>query len=123
MKGIDKGKAFERLIANKFTEALGIECKRELAQSRGGSEGPDIGVPNWWIECKHRDHVDVKKSLIQAGNDASGTNRRPAVVYRVTGARSIRVALYDPAWCAIVEMDLDPFLAHLGRNSVTSNSK
>ena len=62
-----KGASFEREVAAAFRAAGFTDARRGLSQTRDGSEVPDVeGVPELWIECKHRIHCNVQAALKQA---------------------------------------------------------
>ncbi len=50
----NKGASFEREIATRIHEHLGVEVKRDLEQYRQRDRGDLIGLSGWTIECKRR---------------------------------------------------------------------
>ncbi len=86
-----KGCSFEREIANLLTERLGQSVKRNLSQSRGGAtEGSDITVGPFSIECKRRSKIAIYDWLQQAQRDAKPGNT-PIVVARADGRRAVAI--------------------------------
>lgn len=89
-----KGASFERLVV-KLLEKAGIECRRNLAQTRGArQDGCDIEGTDWWIECTHGASCASWGALIAKHSRASAeADRRPVVViYRRTGSRDVMAA-------------------------------
>lgn len=85
-----KGADFEREICTLLTDALGTVVKRNLAQTRGGAtEGSDITIGPFSIECKRRASIAVYEWLDQAQRDANG--KLPIVVARADGRRAIAI--------------------------------
>lgn len=92
-----KGASFEREVCAMLSDHLGTIVKRNLAQTRGGAtEGSDITVGRFSIECKRRASIAVYEWLDQANRDAAG--KTPLVVARADGRRSV------------VIMDLEAFI-------------
>ncbi len=93
-----KGKRWELDVVHRFrAEMPGLEIRRG-AQSRGGSEAPDVDVPGLWVECKHGQKVNHRAALAQAIRDAAGT-RMPVAICK------------DDRSEPIVILRLDDFLA------------
>ena len=113
-----KGATFERLIANKIAARTALDVHRGLGQARSGKVVPDVDLPGYWIECKHRNIVDPAAALEQARRDAHGTSRIPVAIWRSTGARGIYVTAYVAALDvagvtlgdAIVTVPFEPWL-------------
>jgi len=80
MNSRNKGASYEREIANRFAEYLGVEVKRNLDQSRDG--GSDISLPPYLIECKRRARIIVYEWIEQAAKAADNKNMVPIVVCR-----------------------------------------
>ena len=108
MGSVHKGKAFERLVAARCREVLG-EGRRGIGQARSASEVPDVEITGWWVECKHRVHVQVRAALEQAvtaeaAARAAGAAPRRAVAITRDNGRPILATLH-----------LDDFLGLLAR--------
>ena len=89
-----KGATFEREVCALIADHLGITVKRNLAQTRGGAtEGSDITLGRFSIECKRRARISVYEWLDQAQRDA-GT-KTPIVVARADGRRSIAILDFE----------------------------
>lgn len=79
-RSVEKGKAYERKIVN-VLKAAGIECERNVAQSRSAKrEGCDIEGTPWWIELTHAKAADPVAKWEQALADAGEADRRPILV-------------------------------------------
>lgn len=130
-----KGAEYERRIARLFREAF-PDAKRELSQTRSGSEGADVANVPWWVECKHhKGRVDVDAAYAQAfeaRNASPGVSRKLpiVVVWRISGTRTDYATLslgdlsercmkafwsdYSPGVSdPLVTLELDAFLALL----------
>lgn len=132
---VEKGKAYERKIVN-VLKAAGIDCKRNVAQSRSAKrEGCDIEGTPWWIELTHSKAADPVAKWEQAEVDqADGGDVRPIlVIWRRDGFRgdlatmSIHAAIdlngasygdqlqgHDSAW-PLVTMALDDVVVMMGK--------
>lgn len=68
----NKGATFERLIAFRFRECIGLDSedakniRRGLGQARGAGEIADVPVPHLWNECKHHAKAYPVKAHAQA---------------------------------------------------------
>jgi hypothetical protein len=78
-----KGARWERELARKFQDALGIEAKRGLSQARGGGkEEPDLVLPlPLQGEAKAEKKPNPREALKQAKNDAS-TGKIPCAIIK-----------------------------------------
>lgn len=86
----DKGQVFEREICALLSDHLGTVVKRNLAQTRGGAtEGSDITIGRFSIECKRRARISIYDWLDQAARDAG--DKVPVVVARGDGRRAIAI--------------------------------
>lgn len=65
-----KGKSFERSIANEF-KAVYPATKRTLTQQRDSGEAPDIDAPGLWVEAKFHRKVPIRKAFEQAVDEVS----------------------------------------------------
>ncbi len=84
-----KGHAWERDVARRFRERLGLsaeQVKRGLSQPRGGTgEEPDVVLPDslpWWVECKVGARVNPVGAMQQArdGIAQAKSSRRPLAI-------------------------------------------
>lgn len=94
-----KGAAFERDIAKRLFDELGIRFERDLDQYRKGHRGDLIAVdcPNWpyLIECKKtKDFQQTCKSewWVQACGAAEVAGKIPVVIW-ATDRRPVRVGM------------------------------
>ena len=75
LSSLEKGKRFECDVAATFRAAGFPNARRGLGQARGGAEAADVvGIPGYWIECKHGARPSVKPvdALRQAEGNANG---------------------------------------------------
>lgn len=79
-----KGANFERLLAKKLSDALGIEFKRGLGQTRkGGAEIADVvsdELTGIHIEAKRHIRCNIKAAMRQAVDDSQDTGKIPIVI-------------------------------------------
>lgn len=87
----NKGKTFERLVANMLKSKFDLaDARRGLTQS-GGALEPDVTSESWpfWTECKAHSQVNVQAALRQAERDVGrrGLENPPPVlvIARETG--------------------------------------
>lgn len=97
-----KGAAYEREVANAFSDALGDTITRRLGQARDG--GHDLSVGPLIVECKRRHALAVVPWLEQAADACVGEHagKYPVVVTRADHSASV------------VVLRLDHFLALVG---------
>lgn len=109
----NKGANGERELAKLLYDRLGVELHRNLDQSRSG--GYDIeGLPDFAIEVKRQEKLEVGKWWNQTCEQAEKVNRIPVLAYRqnrrpwvfATTLRFFRVLDWEPY---NVEMDIDTF--------------
>lgn len=109
----NKGANGERELAKLLYDRLGIELKRNLEQSRNG--GYDLeGLPDFAIEVKRHEKLEVNKWWEQTVSQAERSNRIPVLAYRqnrkpwiiATTLRFFRVLDWEPY---NIEMDIDTF--------------
>lgn len=93
-----KGKAFERLIARDLRE-LYPHARRGL-QSRDGADASDVIDVPFWLECKHRQCINVGAAIRQALKDARAA-QSPHPVLVVTRANRGEVVASMP-WAAFL---------------------
>jgi hypothetical protein len=76
-----KGAAFERKLANYFTENTNLEAKRGIGQTRrGGSEVSDVDMPIIHVEAKRHKRCNIKAALRQAIDDANINGKIPVAI-------------------------------------------
>jgi hypothetical protein len=105
----NKGKRFEREVANAFKRVFG-ETVRRGWQSRGGQDDPDVIMPGLWVECKHYGRkVDLQAAHRQAKMDLSAALS--------TGREAVRklpaVAHKTDRTIPMVTMSMDDFITLL----------
>lgn len=67
----EKGKRWEREVANRMRLIFGKDRVRRGRQAEGAAE-PDIVTPTTlWLECKHGKLVGLRKALEQAERDSA----------------------------------------------------
>ena len=80
----DKGARFEREVAAWFRDTLLDPEARRGQQFAGGTDSPDVVLPNMeWlhIEAKHVEKLNIYKAMEQAKQDA-GKGKIPTVFMR-----------------------------------------
>jgi len=114
-----KGHAWEREVARRFREALGVgadEVKRGLSQPRGGgAEEPDVKLPDtlpWWVECKVGKRTDARAAMRQARADIEKA--------RAVGKRPLAVCK-DDRQVPVVMLELDDFLVMVAALNMTQS--
>lgn len=91
-----KGSAYEREVAKRFSEALGVEVKRHIGQARDGGE--DIQAGPYTIECKRRARIATVSGWMEQAVTAA--QRRtpagvPVVVARQDHGESLAILRLD----------------------------
>ena len=94
-----KGHAYEREVVHQIRDVLGIDCSRNLTQTR--DSGGDILLEKYVIECKRRAGISVYSWMEQA-EESCNLGQRPIVICRADGEDSL------------VIMNLTDFLHLLG---------
>lgn len=91
-----KGAAFERYLANYFTEHTDFEAKRGIGQSRnGGAEVSDVDMPIVHIEAKRHKRCHIKSALKQAIQDASVNGKIPVAITKDDREKILCTMLLD----------------------------
>ena len=78
-----KGAAGEREVCHIIRDVLGVECRRNLFQTREG--GSDIHLPPYWIEVKRRRRVGNLYEWMTQAQNACRVGERPIVALRADG--------------------------------------
>jgi len=89
----DKGARFEREVAAWFRDSLLDPDARRGQQFAGGTDSPDVVLPNMeWlhIEAKHVEKLNIYKAMEQAKRDA-GEGKIPTVFMRKNGEEMLVV--------------------------------
>lgn len=82
----NKGASFEREVAKRIWEELGIEVKRNLDQYQAAGNYDLAGMPGWAIECKRyrtAKAADKANWWYQALAQAIKTGEEPVVIYKL----------------------------------------
>ena len=87
-----KGATFEREIVNDIRDILGVNCKRNLDQTRDG--GGDILLEKYVIECKRRAAISVYPWIEQA-TAACKPGQAPIVVCRADAQKPLAIMRWD----------------------------
>lgn len=98
-----KGFSYEREVIADITRVCGVQCKRNLDQTRDG--GGDIPFGRFLIECKRRARVPLYKWLDQCVKACAGKHT-PVLAIRGDNRESL------------VVMRLEDFLALVGRQDI-----
>jgi Holliday junction resolvase len=94
----DKGKRFEREIANKFKD-WGYPARRSAQFCGNTGEAPDVmGVPGIHIEAKHQEHMRLYDWMDQAVRNSKGMN--PVVIHKAN-AKPVLVTMRFDDWIAL----------------------
>lgn len=82
----NKGKTFERTVANAFKEVF-PSAKRTLTQQRDSGEAPDIEIPEWWVEAKAHKKVVIRRAFEQAVDEVkrARSKLKPVAVTKDNG--------------------------------------
>lgn len=76
-----KGANFERELAKIFRDALDLEAKRGLGQTRGGGEEiADVEMEFLHIEAKRHKRCNIKSALKQAIEDSKTKEKLPVAI-------------------------------------------
>lgn len=78
-----KGAAGEREVCHIIRDELGIECHRNLEQTREG--GCDISLPPFCIEVKRRRRISNIYEWLKQAENSCQTGERPVTVFRADG--------------------------------------
>lgn len=103
----DKGHSFERMIAKMIRDETDLTSYmvHRGAQSRSGSDAPDVVVPGqMWIECKRGRRVNVKSAIEQAIS-ACTDSRSPVVISKDDGGRILVTMLFED-WIKLARDEL-----------------
>ena len=83
-----KGASYERDIVHDLSDYLGVDCSRNLDQTRDG--GADIVLDKFVIECKRRASIAVYDWVDQA-QAACKDGQKPIVVCRADRRESLAI--------------------------------
>jgi hypothetical protein len=100
-----KGAAFEREIVNALRDYLGVDCRRNLEQTRSGGE--DIILKPYSIECKRRANMALYEWWDQAVTSAKRSNLRPVMVLRADRKDALVVMDFQE-FCRLVREEIEP---------------
>jgi Holliday junction resolvase len=100
-----KGAAFEREIVNALRDYLGVDCRRNLEQTRSGGE--DIILKPYSIECKRRANMALYEWWDQAVTSAKRSNLRPVMVLRADRKDALVVMDFQ-VFCRLVREEIEP---------------
>lgn len=89
-----KGASGEREVVHIIRDTLGIECHRNLDQTRDG--GADIYIDPYRFEVKRRARIGNVYEWMQQAENACRPGEKPVVVFRADGC----------GWLAQVPLDL-----------------
>jgi len=96
-----KGSAFERVLVQRFRDAMPDAVVRRGLQYRAGDEAPDVDLPCFWLEAKHHRRTNIRAAMRQA-LAACPPGRWPVTVCK------------DDHEAPLVTMQLDDFLELVG---------
>lgn len=102
MNSREKGKRYEREIANHF-RSRGFDGARRGQQYCGANGDADVvGVPYVHIECKDREKLNIYEAMEQAKSEAKD-NELAVVIHKRNGKPSLVTMLLDE-WSDMFEV-------------------
>ncbi len=105
MNSNQKGKRGEREAAA-FLREHGFAAAKRGQQFHGGPESADVdGVPDWHLEIKRTERLQLRDAVAQAAGDAGG--KRWAVLHRWNNGKWLAVLLAED-WLDLVRDSLPP---------------
>lgn len=94
----NKGKRYEREVANFLKKVFPNATRGKSQSAHDATFRPDVdGLPDHWIECKHRKRVDLRGALLQGEEEAN--DGRQAVVFAKddsVGGRKVEWVMMRP---------------------------
>lgn len=91
----DKGKAFERWVANYFKD-YGYDTRRSAQFCGNTGEAADVvGLPGIHIECKAQERMCLYDWMDQAKRDSSKNGRKPCVIHKQNNKDKLVTMLLD----------------------------
>jgi hypothetical protein len=100
-----KGAAFEREVVNALRDYMGVDCRRNLEQSRSGGE--DIVLRPYSIECKRRAAIALYDWWEQSCTSAKKKALRPLLVIRADRKEPLVVMEFQE-FCRLAREELEP---------------
>lgn len=104
----NKGARFEREVANALQEATGVECARELTETRAGNIGDVTTDLPLVVQAKCGKLPPIWKAVQEAEQAAGGTGKHPVAIVRRNGTNR-----HDPA-VDLAVLPLADFLEIIG---------
>lgn len=78
----DKGKRFEREIAN-YLKERGYDARRSAQYCGNTGDAADVvGLPGFHIECKHQEKMHLYDWMEQAIRDSAKSGDTPIVIHK-----------------------------------------
>lgn len=78
----DKGKRFERDIAN-YLKERGYDARRSAQYCGNTGDAADVvGLPGFHIECKHQEKMHLYDWMEQAVRDSAKSGDTPIVIHK-----------------------------------------
>lgn len=78
----DKGKRFEREIAN-YLKERGYDARRSAQYCGNTGDAADVvGLPGFHIECKHQEKMHLYDWMEQAVRDSEKSGDTPIVIHK-----------------------------------------
>ena len=78
----DKGKRFERDIAN-YLKEHGFDARRSAQYCGNTGDAADVvGLPGFHIECKHQEKMHLYDWMEQAVRDSAKSGDTPIVIHK-----------------------------------------
>ena len=103
----DKGKRFERKVANRLNERFGTNVRRTPMSGGMTIEGDIIDLEGplaqFSFECKNQERLNIWSALKQAQDDAAEDGRTPVVVFTKNHQPDF-VAMKFEDWMDLIEL-------------------
>lgn len=100
----DKGKRFEREIAN-YLKERGYDARRSAQYCGNTGDAADVvGLPGFHIECKHQEKMHLYDWMEQAIRDSAKSEDTPIVIHKQNRKETL------------VTMRLDDFMNLINHN-------
>ena len=98
----EKGKRFERFVANLFKEH-GFEARRTAQYCGKSEESQDlVGVNGLSVECKAQERMHLYEWMEQAKGDAELNGRIPVVIHK-QNRKDVLVTMRFEDWISLYE--------------------
>lgn len=98
----DKGKRYERELANVF-KRYGYDARRTSQYCGNTGDASDVvGLPGIHVEAKHQEQIKIYDWMNQALHDSSKSTNKPTVFFRKNNKETL-VCMYLKDWIELYE--------------------